>query len=276
MTVPALTASHERFDLNSVVIVGTVQKIRPFNARHVLVHMASGSNRIALALPEEQDITLLVGEQVSVQGWLEDVPYEESFAAFLQRAGRSDLFEKYAELAPLKDRTIQRALTVVTPAATRNIPATPGGAEEDPENAVRLEGIVVRVWAYSRNLYVRLAVYDEHAATLEGDGNAGLPRRQARYVTVQFTDGEVDGRALRLGKSGGHDLQPGMIRRDDRIRISGRLKGRVYVETMREWISRAKCTEVTSALPNADTLLEGVKARYGQVVIEATKLIQFG
>ena len=276
MAAPAMTASHERFDMNSVAIAGTIQKIRPFNAHHVLVHMASGSNRITLALPEEQDITLLVGEKVNVQGWLEDVPYEESFAAFLQRAGRSSLLEQYSELAPLRDRTIQRALTVVTPTATQNIPDIAGGIQEDPENAVRLEGIVVRAWAYSRNLYVRLAVYDEHAATLEGDGNAGLPRRQARYVTVQFTDGEVDGRALRLGKSGGSDLQPGVICRDDRIRISGRLKGRVYVETMREWMSRAKCTDVTSTLPNVDTLLDSVKARYGQVVIEATKLIQFG
>jgi hypothetical protein len=238
--------------------------------------MACGSNRITLALPEEQDITLLVGEKVNVQGWLEDVPYEESFAAFLQRAGRSNLIEQYVELAPLKDRTIQRALTVVTPTATRNISDIDGSTEEDPENAVRLEGLVVCTWAYSRNLYARLAVYDEHATILEGDGNAGLPRRQARYVTVQFSDGEVDGRALRLGNSGGSDLQPGVIRRDDRIRISGRLKGRIYVETMRKWMSQAKCTEVTSTLPNVDMLLEGVKARYGQVVIEATRLIQFG
>jgi hypothetical protein len=41
-------------------------------------------------------------------------------------------------------------------------------------------------------------------------------------------------------------------------------------------MSRAKCTEVTSTLPNVDMLLEDVKARYGQIVIEATRLIQFG
>jgi hypothetical protein len=262
--------------MNSVAIAGTIQKIRPFNAHHVLIHMASGSNRITLALPEEQDITLMVGEKVNVQGWLEDVPYEESFAAFLERAGRSNLIEQYVELTSLRDRTIQRALTVVTPTKTQNLLNIDSSTEENPENVVRLEGLVVRTWAYSRNLYVRLAVYDEHSANIGGDGNAGLPRRQARYVTVQFTDGSVDGRALRLGKSGRGDLQPGVIRRDDRIRVSGRLKGRVYVETMREWMSRAKCTDVTSALPNVDTLLDGVKARYGQVVIEATKLIQFG
>jgi len=113
MKAPALTASHERFDLNSVVIIGKIQKIRPFNAHHVLVHMASGSNRITLALPEEHDITLLVGEKVNVQGWLEDVPYEESFAAFLQRAGRSSLIEKYAELAPLRVENVTLLVIVL-------------------------------------------------------------------------------------------------------------------------------------------------------------------
>lgn len=269
------TLSHERFDLNTVTIAGTVQKIRPFNARHVLVHLDSGANRITLALPESHDITLLVGEKVTVTGWLEDVPYDESFAAFLQRAGRERLFEQYPELVPLKNRTIQRAITVVSPAKTQNIP----GSEEpeaDPDNVVRLEGIVARTWIYSKNLYARLAIYDEHAPQLAGEGRGGLPRRQARYITVQFTNSQVDGRPLTLGNSNRSNLQPGILRRDDRIRISGRLKGRVYVETLREWLSRAKCTEVTANLQNADMLLDDVKARYGQIVIEATRLIQFG
>jgi len=270
-----LAFPHERFDMNTVTIAGTVQKIRPFNAHHVLVHLVSNNDRITLALPESHDITLLVGEKVTVTGWLEDVPYDESFAAFLQRAGRERLFEQYPELTTLRNRTIQRALTIVSPAQTENIPDS-DEPESDPDNFVRLEGIVVRAWAYSQNLYVRLAVYDEHAATIPGDGNGGLPRRQARYVTVQFTNSAVDGRPLAIGSSRRSDPQPGVLRRDDRIRISGRVKGRVYVETMREWMSRAKCTEVTSTLPNVDMLLEDVKARYGQIVIEATRLIQFG
>jgi len=259
--------------MNSVQIAGTVQKIRPFNAHHVLVHMSSGANRITLALPDEHDITLLPGENVRVHGWLEDVPYDESFSSFMQRAGRQDLLDKYEELAAIKEVAIQRALTVITPSTTQNIEVPEDNL--DPDNTVRIEGVVVRTWAYSRNLYVRLAVYDEHAIAINGDARNGLPRRKARYITVQFTNGVVDGRELRLGKAGG-DFAPALICRDSRIRISGKLKGRIYIETMREWLSRAKQTEVTSTLPNSDTLLDDVRARYGQVVIEANRILQFG
>jgi hypothetical protein len=159
------------------------------NSHHVLVHLASGENRITLALPEEHDITLLFGENVRVQGWLEDVPYEESFTSFLQRAGRPDLLEKYTELAAIREVTIQRALTVITPTKTQNIEDP---AEIiDPDNNVRIEGVVVRTWAYSRNLYARLAVYDVHAPAVHEDDRNGLPRRRARYVTIQFTNGMV-------------------------------------------------------------------------------------
>jgi hypothetical protein len=273
MATPLPTGTHERFDMNTVQIAGTVQKIRPFNTHHVLVHMASGANHITLTLPEDHDITLFAGEMVRVQGWLEDVPYDESFAAFIQRAGRSDLLEKYPELSAIRDVTIQRALTVITPAATQNIedPA----ALDDPDNSVRLEGCIVSSWIYSRNLYVRLVVYDEHAPVIAGDGRSGLPRRKAHYVTIQFRNGMVDGRTIKLG-SEECDVTPAVLHRDDRIRISGQIKGRVYVETMRKWLTRAKRADVSSTLPNCDMLLDDVKARYGQIVIEATRLIQFG
>jgi len=273
MATPFLAGTHERFDMNTVQIAGIVQKIRPFSTRHVLVHLASGANHITLTLPENHDITLFAGEMVRVQGWLEDVPYDESFAAFTQRAGRSDLLEKYSELGAIRDAAIQRSLTVITPATTQSIEDPAELA--DPDNAVRLEGCIVSSWAYSRNLYVRLVIYDEHAPVIDGDSRGGLPRRQAHYVTIQFKDGMVDGRTIQLGKEGG-DVMPGVLHRDDRIRISGQLKGRVYVETMRNWLTRAKRADVAANLPNCDMLLDDVKARYGQIVIEATRLIQFG
>jgi hypothetical protein len=276
MASPAAISTHERFDMNTVTIAGIVQRIRPFNAHHVLVHMASGENRVTIALPEEHDITMMVGERITVHGWLEDVPYDESFSAFLQRAGKSDLLEKYTELAGIRDQTIQRVLTVVTPETTQSEPVGDDVSVDDPDNAVRIEGIIVRAWAYSNNLYARLAIYDKHADSLAEDGNNGLPKRQARYVTVQFTDSRVDGRQLKIGGKASMDVIPGVIHRNDRVRISGSMKGRVYVESMRDWLGRAKRTDITSQLPNADMLLDGVKARYGQVVIEATRLIQFG
>jgi hypothetical protein len=265
--------SYERFDMNIVSFTGTVLKIRPFNSHHVLVHLrASTGARITLALPESHDISLLVGETVTVQGWLEDVPYDESFAAFLQRAGQEKLLEQYPELAAIRNKTIQRSITVISPINTQGRLVDEGA---DQENFVRLEGLVVRTWVYSDNIYARLAFYDEHAVCLPG-GSEGLPRRQARYATVQFTDCKVDGRELKIGKQKSGDVRPGVICRDDRIRISGRLKDRTYAESMHDWVERARCEELFTLLPNAERLLNDVRARYGQVVIEATRLIQFG
>ncbi len=273
ISVPVTPSTYERFDMNLVSFTGTVLKIRPFNSHHVLVHLrASAGERVTLALPESHDISLLVGETVTVQGWLEDVPYDESFAAFLQRAGQEKLLEQYPELAAISNKTIQRSITVVSPLSTQS---KLFDEEADQENFVRLEGLVVRTWVYSVNLYARVAFYDEHAACLSAN-DEGLPRRQARYATVQFTECKVDGRELRVGRQRSGDVRPGVICRDDRIRISGRLKDRTYVESMHDWVERAKCEELFTSLPNADRLLNDVRARYGQVVIEANRLIQFG
>jgi hypothetical protein len=59
-----------------------------------------------------------------------------------------------------------------------------------------------------------------------------------------------------------------------RLRVSGRLATRVYVETLREWLNQAKLAEFIQSFENPD-LLGSVRARYGQVVVEAGRLIVF-
>ncbi len=257
--------ANERFDLNSATINGVVQKVRPFgHDGTIMVHLERP--RAAIALPgssrmsSDGDFSLAAGDALSATGWLKDMRFEEGLGSFLARAERLDLLEKYPGLAAIKNKTVARSLTALIPESEFAVEAD---EQDDPDNYVRVEGLVARSWTYSRHAYARLAVYDRYekdlAETQSQDGK--LPRRKAHYVTVQFTDGEVDGRKV--------SLKPKM-----RLRVSGRLTTRVYSETLREWLNRAKLAEFIQSFENPD-LLGSVRARYGQVVVEARGLIVF-
>lgn len=250
--------AHERFDLNSATINGTVQKIRPFGHGTIMIHL--DKPRAAVALPEDsQEFSLAAGDSLAVTGWLKDVPFEEGLANFLARAGRLDLLDKYPSLAAIKNKTVSRSLTAIIPDGEF---AVEQDEQDDPDNYVRIEGVVARSWVYSRHAYARLAVYDRYEKDLTETGEDGkLPRRKAHYVTVQFTDGMADGRKV--------NLKP-----KSRIRVGGRLTTRVYVETLREWMRNARLVGLIQDF-EAQELLNDVKARYGQLVVEANRIIVF-
>jgi hypothetical protein len=253
-----MLATHERFDLNNATVNGVVQKVRPFGHGTIMIHL--DKPRAAIALPEgSEEVSLAAGDNLAVTGWLKDVPFEEGLSNFLARAGRLDLLEKYPSLAAIKNKTVARSLTAIIPDGAF---AVEEDEQDDPNNYVRVEGVVVRAWVYSRHTYTRLAVYDRYEKDLDQAGDDGkLPRRKAHYVTVQFTDGMVDGRKVALKPK-------------TRLRVSGRLATRVYVETLREWLNQAKLAEFIQSFENPD-LLGSVRARYGQVVVEAGRLIVF-
>lgn len=259
-----MLSTRERFDLNSATVNGVVQKVRPFgHDGTIMVHLERP--RAAIALPDNGamsgngDFSLAAGDALSATGWLKDMRFEEGLTSFLARAERLDLLEKYPSLAAIKNKTVARSLTALVPDGAFAVEAD---EQDDPDNYVRLEGLVVRSWVYSRHAYARLAVYDRYEKDLTEAGQDGkLPRRRAHYVTVQFTDGVVDGRKVAL--------KPRM-----RLRVSGRLATRVYVETLREWLNQAKLAEFIQSFENPD-LLGSVRARYGQVVVEAGRLIVF-
>jgi len=65
-------------------------------------------------------------------------------------------------------------------------------------NTAQVEGVVVKIWQYNRDVYVRLACYDAHAEPLpieehEADPGAGQagPRRQASYVSFWLKQGRT-------------------------------------------------------------------------------------
>lgn len=258
-----MLATHERFDINSATVNGIVKKIHPFGRDGtIMVHLEKP--RVAIALPDTGaasggDFSLVAGDALSVTGWLKDMRFEEGLTSFLARAGRLDLLEKYASLSDIKNKMVARSLTAIIPDSAFAVEAD---EQDDPNNYVRLDGLVVRTWIYSRNVYARLAVYDRYEKNLDEMGQDGkLPRRQAHYVTVQFTNGEVQGRKIHLS-------------RGNRLRVSGHLVTRVYIETLRDWLHQAKLAEFIQSFEDPD-LLNNVRARYGQTVVQARGVIVF-
>jgi len=257
-----MLVTHERFDLNSATVNGTVHKIRPFgHDGTIMLHL--DNPRAAVALPENsasaENVSLVAGDTLAVTGWLKDMPFEEGLSSFLGRAGRLDLLEKYPALAAIKNKTVARNLTAIIPDGEFAVEAE---EQDEPNNYVRLEGLVVRTWVYSRHTYARLAVYDRYEKNLaEASQDGQLPRRKAHYITIQFTDGAVDGRKVALKPK-------------TRLRVSGRLATRVYIESLREWLNQAKLAEFIKSFENPE-LVGNDKARYGQVVVEAGRLIVF-
>ncbi len=254
--------TYERFDLNSVALQGaTIEKIRPFATSQILIHLKQPKAAISLNSDSKMldQISLVAGDRVQVHGYFRDCSYTESFESFLARAGHLSLLEKYPSLAALKKSTVRRSLTVIIPDGTIAVEPEQG---DDPDNFARLEGIVAKTWVYSTHVYARLAVYDQHEAQSAGsiqDESEALPRRKAHYVTVQFTDGLADGRPV--------SLKPKM-----RVRINGSVLTRVYSESLREWLRYAKKTDFIHNFENPE-LLDQVRARYGQVVLEVRKMI---
>lgn len=256
-----MNATTERFDLNSVSVQSEVRQIRPFATSLILIHL--NQPRASVALDSEsnllEDVSLAAGDGLAVSGWLKDVAYDEGLENFLARAGHLHLLEEYPSLAALRKKTCRRSMTAIIPDGSIDVVPE---ETEDVNNLARIEGVVVRIWGYSTHKFVRLAVYDRHEKDLDEQQPEGeLPRRKAHYVTVQFTDGLVDGRKIHLKPK-------------NRVRVSGRLTVRGHVETLREWLRHAKLADFIHTFENPD-LLDQVKARYGHIAVEACKIIVF-
>jgi hypothetical protein len=96
-------------------------------------------------------------------------------------------------------------------------------------NSVDIEGIVTKVWDRNGDVFARLAIYDENAEVLEPPKKKGdLPKRQAHYVTLQFTDGKTD------------DGVPVSLSAKDHIRATGYLRDASYSESLTTFLRKAK------------------------------------
>ncbi len=265
------TTGVEKFDLNWATVNGEILRIRPWQDNLVLFYLretssASDEALLTLALPNGQvngqDISAMVGDQIRVTGWLQDWSYTESLAQFLSRSRRPNL-QKELNLPCMN---IQRALTCIIPEESGQL----GDDEDIPEDArtnfARVEGSIARTWEYGGHKYCRVVIFDPHTQ-LSNDG-----KRQPHYLSIQFTNGMVNGRAIQVSSKPGtkNALCP-----RSRVRVSGRLIHRNYFENLRDFLNDAKRMDLLSTLPDPDRLIADVRVRYVQVMLEARNLMLF-
>jgi len=287
----------EIFDANTAEVRGKVYKIWPGAKGSVMarieidhdilpegVEFDENSNendsvpRLTLEFPDGKvggkDISLMVGDRVVAMGYINNPPYYESLKRFLSRAKRSELLDEIPQLEAIKNVTIKREMCTLSVTDLAYL-------EEDVEvdddpNSVNVEGMVSAIWEYGKSLFARVACYDENTWIMdETGGKGGRPRRQAHFVTVQFTDGMVNGRKITMIGSGVNG-KPGGLRGGMRIRVSGKFIYRVYFESLKDFLTHARKLDVLSdGFPNADTIPDKTRAVYIQSAIEAHSIIMF-
>ena len=267
----------ERFDGNQVELTGLVTKIWARSTGDVFARISIGEAspeegisepgafdaRLTLQLPNGQvngqDISLLKGDALRVTGYLSDITQGETLRDFLLKARQTGLVERIPELAPAMGAQVKRMLTCVIPETLEvlNVKVS----QLTLQSAARIEGVVARVWEYGGHLFVRLAVYDLHTSITNAPGNNGRARRIPHYVTVQFTNEQVDGRGVNL-------------KRQDRIRIFGTLGSRIYSENLRSFLLSAHKADLLANLSDGQAPDE-VWTAYVQTCLVAQKMIQY-
>ena len=268
----------ERFDCNQVELVGFVTKIWARSSGDIFARLAIGEDsgdekdppessavdaRLTLLLPGGQvngkDISLIKGDAIQVSGYLNDIPQWDTLGDFLLKARQLSLIERVPELVAATDARVKRILTCVIPESLEvKVSRT---AQVIPRSLARLEGVVARVWEYGGHLFARLAVYDQHTLTTNMPGNNGRLRRTPHYVTVQFTDEQVDGRVVK-------------IRSKDRIRVTGTLGSRVYSENLRTFLISAHKADVLANLSDGQAP-DDAWTVYVQTCLVAQQMIQY-
>jgi len=240
-------STRERFDINRVDVQGKIYKIWSREDGNIYArmqlddpHMSEGvrhNPRITLALLEGavdgQDVSIRSGDHVRVGGYLRDLTLPETLAEFLNRAKRPELLEQVDQLRMRSGLKVSRCLTCVIPQMHDPLDEGQDGFLDagTSANRVRIEGVVARIWRYAHHSYARIAVYDRFSSTSDDLRPGILPRRQAHYVTLQFTDGRVDGRQVVVGAR-------------QRIRVAGRLIYRIYWEDLRGFLLQTKDADI--------------------------------
>jgi primosomal replication protein N len=268
----------ERFDTNQAEICGMVTKIWARSSGDVYVRVMISEcppaqddtlegrafdTRLTLLLPKGQvngqDLSLLRGDLLHVNGYLADITQWETMRDFLLKARQPGLVERVPELAPALGVRLKRVLTCVIPETLEVL--GPAAQKVTLQGSARLEGVVARVWQYGGDLFTRLAVYDQHTLMTSLPGNHGRMRRVPHYLTVQFPGQRVDGRQVSL-------------KQKDRLRVSGSLGSRVYSENLRSFLISAGEAARLAQLSDGQAPDE-VWTVYVQTCLVAHTLIQY-
>ena len=250
----------EQFDINSAKLAGEVQKlwgrggdvfarlcvsqrgslIKTDEAQSSFVNL-----RFANGMVGEQDLSLQPGDLVHVTGYLSHTEFDETIRRFLEAADKPDFLES----VPPQDLTAWQAIAFKRVNTMFNVETLDLLDSKKPGagviNRVVLEGPVAKQWIHSEDVYLRMAVYDQHTRVTKEKGNYGRPRRLPHYLTIVLPGGKT---------TGGRGVVANV---KDRLRVTGELHDHGYRRTLHEMLLGTGSTAVTDLLqrlPNADEL----------------------
>jgi len=263
-TITKQSPKREKFDLNSVRVSGNVRRIWP-SGDDILLRLAAGDEdapttpRLTVLIPggcvNGEPVTLMKEDWISVTGHLVEAPYTETGRQFAERSRKESLLQDVPGLSNVSTERMATYIVVETLEYCGK-PAAP------VLNEAKVEGIVSSVTQVENQIYVRLAIYDEHTSVRDGKtGKDGRPWRKAHYISVHFVDGRVNGRTISLKEK-------------DRVRVSGQLSERRYSETLAAFLMRAKQIGLLSKAINADDV-RVVRTPRTSTYVQASAMLQF-
>jgi hypothetical protein len=246
--------------MNSATLAGVVQKLWGHNGdvfarlrvsrRGQLVETEDAQSslinlRFANGMAGENDLSLQPGDVVRVIGYLFHSEFDETIRNFLEAARKPDFLENVPkeDLAAWQAVTFKRVNTMFNVETLDLLDSKK--AEAGVINRVILEGPVAKQWTHSEDVYLRLAVYDQHTRVTKEKGNYGRPRRLPHYLTIVLPGGKTIG-----GKEVVANVK-------DRLRVTGELHDHGYRRTLHEMLlgtGSSAVMDLLQCLPNADEL----------------------
>ena len=246
--------------MNSATLAGVVQKLWGHNGdvfarlrvsrRGQLVETEDAQSslinlRFANGMVGEKDLSLQPGDVVRVTGYLSHSEFDETIRNFLEAARKPDFLEN----VPKEDLAAWQAITFKRVNTMFNVETLELLDSKKPEagviNRVVLEGPVAKQWTHSEDVYLRMAVYDQHTRVTKEKGNYGRPRRLPHYLTIVLPGGKT---------TGGREVVANV---KDRLRVTGELHDHGYRRTLHEMLlgtGSSAVTDLLQRLPNADEL----------------------
>ena len=261
----------EQFDLNTATVAGTIIRLwgrsgDVFARLRVSLrgemretedaHSVYINVRIPNGMVGNTPVTLQPEDVVLVKGYITHANYDETLRKFLSVAGELPFLDNNI---PADDLNAWRSIQFKRQNAVINaIELTPVIEANKKKNKIEslnfidLEGVVARMWEYTRDgevdLFLRIAVYDEWT-TVSGEkkGNFGRPFRQPHYVNVLLPGGKTA-----QGK-------PVSAKTKQRIRVRGELRDKGQRVTLHEslmMLGSSEIAEMMGRVINAEKMSE--------------------
>ena len=291
MTKQKRRSPKERFDLNSVIVAGTVQKLwgrgedvfarlRVSTRGKIEEAEDAFASYVNLRFPEGEvqgnPVSLSPGVQVRIAGFLTHTSYHERILKFLDAAGAKNFLDGVPEedLAAWRNINFLRRNSMLNVLGIHWIGSDAEFgkkklAESKENNNVSLEGIVARLWEYPHkegvHTFARLACHDRWTPTVPGKADHfGRPRRKPHYLTVKLPDGKAGGVPVKLEKK-------------MRVRVTGFMADLGGCVTLRENLLDTGSEDVIKLmgrLPNADKMSD-ISVQQSSLHIEAEALVVY-